>query len=104
MASGAGSRPFEGSIRDNHIEVGDNAILEVDDAFFYVNRSEKDFSLTKTLRGYRIQRINRAVTASRIPGSMVAIAALGWMSMLTAAMLATGAMLLTGCMTLPSLN
>ncbi|MDX1395025.1 MAG: SLC13 family permease, partial [Gemmatimonadota bacterium] len=95
-----GGRPVAGTLWGATIEVGDNAILEVDDEFFFVNRLEKDLSLTKVIRGHRIQRIDKALTAGVITGAMVATAALGWLSMLNAAMLATGAMLLTGCLTL----
>ncbi len=100
VADSRAGKPLSGPIRDDRIEVGDNAILEVDDGFFYVNSREQDFSLTKTMRGHQLQRLNRAVTATVITAAMVALAALGWTSMLNAAMLATGAMLLTGCMTL----
>jgi di/tricarboxylate transporter len=82
------------------IEVGDNAVVEVDDTFFFENRQETAFSLVKPVRGFRILRTERAVTAGVITGAMVTAAALGWLSMLNAAMLATGAMLLTGCLTI----
>jgi len=100
VAASRDGQPFEGVMRDQRIEVGDNAIIEVDDEFFYVNRREEDFSLTKTIRGHQLQRVDRAVTAAAITGGMVVAAAFGWMSMLNAAMLATGAMLLTGCLNL----
>lgn len=98
-ASRAG-RPVDSPLWTAKIEVGDNAILEVDDEFFFVNRLEDDLSLTKVIRGHRIQRIDKALTAGVITGAMVVAAAFGWLSMLIAAMLATGAMLLTGCLTL----
>ena len=75
-------------------------VLEVDDAFFYENRNEVEFSTTKRLTGTRIQRTDRAIVASIITAGMVTTAALGWMSMLNAALIASGLMLLTGCMTL----
>ena len=75
-------------------------VFEVDDAFFYENRNEVEFSTTKRLTGTRIQRTDRAIAASIITAGMVTAAALGWMSMLNAALLASGLMLLTGCMTL----
>ena len=93
-------RPVEGRLDDIQIEMGDNAILEVDDSFFYVARNEEDFSLVKPLEGYRCRRWHRALTASLIVGAMVTVVTLGLMSMLNAALLATGAMLLTGCMSL----
>lgn len=92
--------PPEGAIRDHRIEVGDNGVVEVDETFFFENRQETAFSLVKPVQGCRILRTDRAVMAGLITGAMVASAALGWLSMLNAAMLATGAMLLTGCLTI----
>ena len=81
------------------LEPGDAAILEVNEAFFYENRRETDFTLTRRLEGYRVQRADRALIAMAITATMVAVAAFGMMSMLNAALLATAAMLLTGCLT-----
>ncbi len=95
-----GGKPIPGRLDDIRVEVGDNAILEVDDSFFYVSQSEHDFSLVKPLEGYSIRRWHRALTSSLIMAAMVALVTLGWMSMLNAALLASGAMLLSGCMSL----
>ena len=57
-------------------------------------------ALTKALDGFHLQRTDRAVEASLITLAMVAVVALGWMSMLNASLLATGAMIATGCLTL----
>jgi di/tricarboxylate transporter len=95
-----GDQPIDGRLDDARIEVGDVAVLEVDESFFYVNAQESEFSLARRLRGYHIQRWQRAATATVITAAMIMTAAMGWMSMLNAAMLAVGAMLLTGCMTL----
>jgi len=81
------------------LEPGDAAIVEVGEAFFYENRRELDFILTRRLEGYRVQRVDRAVIAGLITAAMVAVTAVGLMSMLNAALLATVAMLLTGCLT-----
>ena len=89
------------SLGDLRLEAGDAAIVEVNDAFFYENRTETDFILIKRLEGFRVQRIDRALVASAITVAMVALAALGVMSLLNAALLATLAMLLTGCLTIP---
>jgi di/tricarboxylate transporter len=72
--------------------------MEVDDSFFYENRLEKDFILTKVIEGFRLQRLDRAWIATVITLVMVASAALGITSMLNAALLATIAMLLSGCL------
>jgi di/tricarboxylate transporter len=82
------------------IQAGDVALLEVRDNFFYRNRNEIDFSMTKKLRGATIQRTDKAMMASMITGAMVFVVAFGFMSMLNAALLAAGGMLLTGCMNL----
>jgi len=90
-------------LADFHLEAGDAAVVEVDDAFFYENRREEDFILTKRLEGFRVQRIDRAVVALAITFGMVVLAASGIVSMLNAALLAMFVMLLTGCLTIPRL-
>jgi di/tricarboxylate transporter len=92
--------PPDGPIKEQTIQSGDNGVLEVSDSFFYDIRNEREFLLTRPLRGYQIQRVSRAVIASVITVVAIVVVAVGWMSMLNAALLATGAMLLTGCMTL----
>ena len=93
-------QPIRGHLDDVRIEVGDVVVLEVGESFFFVNSEATEFSLVRRLRGFSIQRWHKAVTATVITAAMVTSAAMGWMSMLNAAMLAAGAMLLTGCMTL----
>ena len=100
VASSRNGRPIENAIMDATVEVGDNAILEVEDNFFYTNRNELEFALVRRLHGYRVQRIDRAVTAAVITVTMVLLAAFDVMSMLNASLLALLAMLLTGCLTL----
>ena len=85
------------------LEAGDAGVVEVDDAFFYENRAESDFILTKRLEGFRVQRIDRAVVAIAITVTMIVVAAVGVMSMLNAALLAAMAMLLGGCLTIERL-
>jgi di/tricarboxylate transporter len=93
-------KPVDAHLEDIRIEVGDVAVLEVDESFFFVNAQEAEFSLVRRVRGYTIQRWHKAAIASVITAAMITSAAMGWLSMLNAAMLAAGAMLLTGCMTL----
>jgi di/tricarboxylate transporter len=83
---------------DYRVQAGDGGILEVDDSFFYENRRETDFILTKAIDGFSVQRVDRAWIATVITVAMVAAAALGITSMLNAALLATMAMLLSGCL------
>jgi di/tricarboxylate transporter len=89
---------IEVPLGDYRIQAGDAGILEVDDSFFYEDRSETDFILTKVIGGFSVQRVDRAWMAGVITVVMVAAAALGVTSMLNAALLATMAMLLTGCL------
>ena len=97
-----GQAPRE-PLSEFRLEAGDAGVVEVDDAFFYENRRESDFILTKRLDGFRVQRIDRAVVAIVITLAMVVIAASGVTSMLNAALLASMAMLLTGCLTIERL-
>ncbi|MCB2180910.1 MAG: SLC13 family permease [Desulfobulbaceae bacterium] len=95
-----GEAAIDYPLRDAVVQAGDVALLEVKDAFFYRNRNEVEFSMTKNLRGALIQRTDKALVATFITASMVFSVAFGFMTMLNAALLAAGAMLLTGCMDL----
>lgn len=97
-----GQAPCE-PLADLRLEPGDAGVVEVDDAFFYENRLEADFILTKRLDGFSVQRLDRATVAIVITVGMVILAAIGLTSMLNAALLATMAMLLSGCLTIDRL-
>jgi di/tricarboxylate transporter len=97
-----GKAPEE-SLAELRLQPGDAGVVEVDDAFFYENRRQTDFILTKRLEGFRVQRVDRALVAMIITIAMIMLAALGVMSMLNAALLATMAMLITGCLTIQRL-
>ena len=94
------SQPLAGPLEEVVIEAGDNAVLEVNDNFFYECQIDHDFALTKALEGFHLQRTDRAIEASLITLAMVVVVAMGWMSMLNASLLATGAMIFTGCLKL----
>ncbi len=100
VAFARGEAAMHYPLEETIIQAGDVALLEVKDTFFYRNRNEVEFSMTKKLRGATIQRTDKALMASVITGAMVLSVAFGFMSMLNAALLAAGAMLLTGCMNL----
>ncbi len=91
-------RPPAGPIQDVRIEAGDNVILEVDDEFFYENRNELEYLIARRLRGYRIQRTDRAVAALLITLGMIVSATFGWLTMLNASLLAGLLMMATGCL------
>jgi di/tricarboxylate transporter len=100
VASSRDDKPLEMPMMEARVEAGDNAILEVDDAFFYEARHQLEYSLIRRLHGYRVQRTDKAVTAAAITLVMVLLAAFDVMSMLNAGLLALLAMLLTGCLSL----
>ncbi len=100
VAFARGEAAMHYPLKETVIQAGDVALLEVRDTFFYRNRNEVEFSMTKKLRGANIQRTDKALIASVITGAMVFAVAFGFMTMLNAALLAAGGMLLTGCMKL----
>jgi di/tricarboxylate transporter len=100
VAASRDDKPLEMPMIEARVEAGDNAILEVDDAFFYEARHQLEYSLIRRLHGYRVQRTEKAVTAAVITLAMVLLAAFDLMSMLNAGLLALLAMLLTGCLSL----
>jgi di/tricarboxylate transporter len=100
VAYARGEAAMHYPLEETVIQAGDIALLEVKETFFYRNRNETEFAMTKRLRGARIQRTDKALLASVITGAMVFSVAFGFMSMLNAALLAAGGMLVTGCMTI----
>ena len=84
------------------LQAGDIIVAEVDNKFFYENRNETEFSMTRRMTSEHIQRFDKASAAILITMGMVLTAAMGWMSMLNAALLASGLMVLTGCISLGS--
>ncbi len=93
-------QPVRGLLENARIEAGDKAVFEVNDTFFYESYLEHDFTLTKPLEGYHLQRTNKVVEASMSTLAMITVVALGLMSMLNAALLASGLMLAFGCLSL----
>jgi di/tricarboxylate transporter len=100
IAISRGGVPIEGPMSQIRVQAGDIAVLEVGEPFFHENLREVEFALVRRLTGAHIKRYDRAIYATLITVAMVVVVALGWMSMLNAALLASGAMILTGCMNL----
>jgi di/tricarboxylate transporter len=98
VAISRGGKPVDGPLGETRIKAGDIAVLEVDESFFHENQRNIAFSMVRRLTDARIKRYDRAIYALLITVSMVAVVALGWMTMLNASLLASGAMILTGCM------
>jgi di/tricarboxylate transporter len=99
IAISRGGRPIDGPMSDVRVKAGDVAVLEVDETFFNENQRTIQLSMVRRLTDARIKHYDRAVFAMMITIAMVAVVAMGWMTMLNAALLASGAMILTGCMT-----
>lgn len=93
-----GGKPVEGPMAEIRVQAGDVGVMEVDESFFHENMRKVAFSMVRRVTKAQIKRYDRAIYASVITVAMVTVVALGWMSMLTAALLATGAMIMTGCM------
>ena len=98
VALSRANEPPEGLLEDFRIQSGDVGVLEVEDDFFYETRDQVEFSLTRQIDGYRIQRTSRASIAGIITVGMVLLAAFDVMSMLNAALLGGLALILTGSM------
>ncbi len=86
-----------GKIGDVVLRPGDTLLLEARPSFLEQQRNSRDFYLVSPLRDHLPVRYDRALVALAITGTMVGSVALGWLSMLPAAMLAAGLMILTRC-------
>ena len=87
-------------LEDVRVAAGDQVILEVDDAFLFESQLEKDFSLTKLLKGCYLHRTHKSLWAGIITAAMILSVAFQVLTMLNAALLASVAMLVTGCLSL----
>jgi di/tricarboxylate transporter len=100
IAASRGGRPLPGQMRGTVVQAGDIVVAEVDSAFFYENRNETEFSMTRRITEEHIQRRDKAAGATLITVAMVVVVSMGWMSMLNAALLASGLLILSGCLPL----
>ncbi len=96
MAISRNGNPPEIPLPNVRIKPGDNAILEVEDNFYFETRDESEYALTRRLQGYQVQRIDRAITATVITVIMILLVAFNVISMLNAGLLASLALLATG--------
>ncbi|MFH1921595.1 MAG: SLC13 family permease [Planctomycetota bacterium] len=76
---------------------GDTLLMEAPPSFVEQQRNSRDFFLVSAMEDSIPRRHDRAWIALLVLAAMVAAAALGWLSMLVAAMLAAGLMILTRC-------
>lgn len=78
---------------------GDTLLLEAAPDFVERNRNVRDFYLVSPIPDSTPPRFERMGTAAIVLAAMVAAVALGWLPMVTAALLAAGVLLLTRCVT-----
>ncbi len=94
------SHRVEGRIGDIVLRPGDTLLLEARSSFITQYQNSRDFLLVTTLVDSTPRRQERAPTALLIAALMVTAAALGWLSMLEAALLASAGMVATRCCSL----
>ncbi|MBU0641514.1 MAG: SLC13 family permease [Planctomycetes bacterium] len=84
-------------IGDIVLRPGDTLLMEASPSFAEQQRDSRDFFLVSAMPDSNPRRHEKAWLAVAILAAMVAVAALGWLSMLVAAMLAAGLMIMTRC-------
>lgn len=86
-------------IGDIELQAGDTLLIEAPPTFLERHSHSRDFYLVSRVEGYSTPRHERASVAGLIFIAMVFSAAMGWLSMLHAGMLAAGLLLITRCCT-----
>ncbi len=86
-----------GKVGDIRLRPGDTLLLESTSAFWERQRISRDFYLVSAIPDSEPLRHQKAPLAAATLVVMVAVAALGWVSMLQAAIGAAFVLLLTGC-------
>ncbi len=84
-------------VGDIVLKPGDVLLLETRHSFLVQHRNSRDFLLLSRLDDSQPPRFERSWIAISIMIMMVVTVAIGWLSMMKAAMLAAGLMLVTGC-------
>lgn len=84
-------------VGDIVLRPGDTLLLVSHPSFMAQHRNSRDFYLMSRIDKTWQLRHERAVVAVLIMAAMVTVAALGWLSMLEAAMMAAGLMVITRC-------
>ena len=91
---------LKGKLGDIELRPGDTVLLEADPGFAERHRNSRDFLLVGALEDSAPRRHNRAPLAVVLLAGMVALAALGVLDMLAAALFAAMLMVLTRCCTI----
>ena len=88
---------IQGRLGDIVLRPGDALLVEAHAGFIPRQKDSRDFYLVSEVGDSSPRRFEKAPVAFAILIGMVALAGLGWLSMLKAALLAAGLMLITGC-------
>jgi len=99
VAVARGGRRLMGKLGDVRIEPGDVLLLEASPSFTHRQRGSSDFYLVSRVEKGEVRRHEKATLSIVITAAMVVVAALGWMEILTSAMLAAIAMIAFRCCT-----
>lgn len=86
-------------VGDIEPRVGDTLLLEAHPSFLSHHRNDPNFALVSEVADSAPPRHDRAWIAIALVLALVVANAVGWMSLVTAALLASGAMILTRCLT-----
>jgi di/tricarboxylate transporter len=97
IAIARNGRRVDRKIGDVEILAGDTLLLETRPSFVEQQKNSRDFLLVSRIGNHHPPRHERAPLAIGITAAMVAVASVGWFSMLEAALLAAGLMILTQC-------
>jgi len=88
---------LQGRLGDIVLRPGDTLLVEAHGGFIPRQKDSRDFYLVSEVDDSSPLRFEKSPVAFAILAGMVVVAALGWLSMLKAALLAAALMLMTGC-------
>ncbi|HSE83657.1 MAG TPA: SLC13 family permease [Thermodesulfobacteriota bacterium] len=101
LAVARSGKRINAKIGDVVLQSGDTLLLEAHQSFAEQQRNSTDFFLVSRIENSAPTRHERAWVALAILIAMVAVATIGWMDILPAAMVAAGLMIITRCCTGP---
>ena len=99
VAMARGDRRIEGKLGDVRLEAGDVLLLEASPSFLHRCRTSRDFLLVSRVESGGVRRLERGPLAIVIFALVIAAAAFGLVSPMTAAMVGTCAMIALRCCT-----
>ncbi len=97
LAAARNGDRLTGRIGDIRLQSGDTLLLEAPSAFLSERRISRDFYLVSSVPNSEPMRHGRSRAAFVLTLAMVLLAAVGWLSMLQAAVLAAVGMIVFGC-------